>query len=147
MRRLLIILSASCLFFACQNSDSTRGGIPREEGMKVLRDSSNYTTMLWLDSTFKDMGQIKEGKKVEISFRFKNTGSKNLVITDVTASCGCTIPEKPGKPYAPGEEGTIKATFNSNGHPVGEDRKQVYVTANTLPSNSHVLSFRFEITE
>jgi hypothetical protein len=38
-----------------------------------------------------------------------------LLISDVQASCGCTIPEWPREPIATGQEGTIKLQFNSNG--------------------------------
>ena len=125
MKRFVVILIAGLSLYACKTDDkkTTVGGISREEGQKALKDSANFTSIEWLDSTFKDLGQIKEGKQVEVSFRFKNSGTKNLVITDVTASCGCTIPEKPEKPFAPGEEGMIKAKFNSSGRPPGEARK------------------------
>ena len=77
---------------------------------------------------------------MRVSFRFKNTGTKNLIIQSVTAQCGCTIPEKPEKPFAPGEEGVIKAKYNGSGH--GETRKEVYVTANTNLPDKHTLTFR-----
>jgi hypothetical protein len=69
------------------------------------------------------------------------------VIANVSASCGCTVPEKPEKPFAPGEEGVIKAKFDSKGRPRGETRKEVFVTANTSPENLTPLSFRVEITD
>lgn len=108
-------------------------------------DTANNTTIQWLDSTYLDLGKQKEGKEIEITFRFKNTGNKNLVIRSVSAQCGCTIPEKPEKPFAPGEEGVIKAKYNGSGH--GETRKEVYVTANTNPSSSHTLTFRADLAK
>ena len=39
------------------------------------------------------------------------------------ASCGCTVPEKPEKPFAPGEEGVIKAKFDSHGTSIGRNKK------------------------
>ncbi len=142
-----MIAAASLL--ACKSSDKNANGshLSAEDKNKAMKDSANFTTVQWLDSTFKDLGKVKEGKVVEVSFRFKNTGSKNLVINDVTASCGCTVPEKPQQAFAPGEEGLIKAKFDSKGRPHGEARKEVYVSANTSPQNSHVLTFRVEITE
>ncbi len=108
-------------------------------------DTANNTTIQWLDSTYLDLGKQKEGKEIEITFRFKNTGNRNLVIQSVSAQCGCTIPEKPEKPFAPGEEGVIKAKYNGSGH--GETRKEVYVTANTNPSSSHTLTFRADLAK
>jgi Protein of unknown function (DUF1573). len=56
-----------------------------------------------------------------------------LIISNVSASCGCTVPEVPKKPYAPGETGVIKASFDSNKGQVGHNSKQVTVHANTNP--------------
>jgi hypothetical protein len=69
-----------------------------------------------------------------------------LVIANVVASCGCTVPEKPEQPFAPGEEGVIKAKFDSNGRK-GENRKQITVEANTSPVNIHDLEFRVEVAD
>lgn len=106
---------------------------------QVMRDSARYTTIQWLDST-KDFGTIPEGQKVDVSFRFRNTGSSPLVITNVRPSCGCTIAEQPQQPIAPGGEGKISATFNSNGH-TGVNRKALFVTANTKGSQNYSLHF------
>ena len=103
---------------------------------------ANATRIQWIDPVVKEMGTLKKDKSVEITYRFKNVGDKPLVIENVTAQCGCTIPEKPQQPFAPGEEGVIKATFNGVGH--GMISKQVYVTTNTNPK-SHTLTFNGEI--
>ena len=87
------------------------------------------TTVLWLDST-QNLGNLMEGTVVDVQFRFKNTGNKILVITDVAASCGCTVPEKPEKPIAPGAEGVIKATFDSKNR-IGTNHKVITVILNT----------------
>jgi hypothetical protein len=147
MKKILFILFAAGLF-ACQTADKkTVTGLTQEEKDKAARDSANFTSIEWLDSTVKDLGKIKEGQVVEVSYRFKNTGDKPLIIAGVTASCGCTVPEKPEKPIAPGQEDVIKAKFDSKGRPKGENRKDVFVTANTKPKSSMQLSFKVEITE
>ena len=149
MKKLVFILATVITLSACQTNDkktTTAAEIPKEERDKALKDSANFTSMQWLDSAYKDMGKVKEGQQVEVSFRFKNTGTKNLIIDDVSASCGCTVPEKPQQAFAPGEEGMIKAKFDSKGKPIGETRKEVYVTANTIPSTIQTLTFRVEIT-
>ncbi|MEP7372133.1 MAG: DUF1573 domain-containing protein [Chitinophagaceae bacterium] len=147
MKKLFLILFAAGLF-ACQSADKKAdGGMTQEQKDKAARDSANFTTIEWLDSTVKDLGKIKEGQVVEVSYRFKNTGDKPLIIAGVSASCGCTVPEKPEKPIAPGQEDVIKAKFDSKGRPKGEARKEVFVTANTKPQSSMQLSFKVEITE
>jgi Protein of unknown function (DUF1573) len=147
MNKMLFILFAAGLF-ACQTADKKAGvALSQEEKDKAARDSANFTTIEWLDSTFKDLGNIKEGQVVEVSYRFKNSGDKPLIIAGVTASCGCTVPEKPEKPIAPGQEEVIKAKFDSKGRPKGENRKDVFVTANTKPESSMQLSFKVVVTE
>ncbi len=147
MKKLLFVLLAAGLF-ACQTADKqTVQELTPEQKENATKDSANFTTIQWLDSTYRDLGKVKEGQVVEVSFRFKNNGAKNLVIANVSASCGCTVPEKPEKPFAPGEEGVIKAKFDSKGRPHGEARKEVFVTANSSPENMTALSFRVEITD
>jgi Protein of unknown function (DUF1573) len=145
MKKILIILIAGFSLVACKSNDKKASGteLSKADMEKALKDSANFTSIQWLDSTYKDLGQINEGKQVDVAFRFKNSGTKNLVISDVTASCGCTVPEKPEQAFAPGEEGVIKAKFDSRDKK-GEVRKSVYVTANTNP-NSNELVFRAEI--
>jgi len=106
---------------------------------QVMRDSARYTSIQWLDSA-KDFGTIPEGQKVQVAFRFRNTGSTPLVITQVRPSCGCTIAEQPQEPIAPGAEGHISAVFNSQGH-AGVNRKTLFVTANTKGNQNYSLHF------
>ncbi len=147
----LSILFLTVLIACNQTVDNKKGNqdtaSPLINAEKALEDSANYTTIEWLDSTFRDLGKVTEGQIVEISWRFKNTGNKPLIIVNTSASCGCTIAEKPEQPIAPGEESVIKAKFDSNGRPEGEQRKEVYVTANTKESPGHNLSFRLELVK
>jgi hypothetical protein len=146
MKKIGILLVVAAGLFACQSADQKSAPALTEEAKDAAKkDTANYTTIEWLDSTFKDLGKIKEGETVEVSFRFRNSGTKNLVITNVYASCGCTVPEKPEKPFAPGEEGVIKAKFDSRGRPKGEQRKTVFVDATTAPTQQHQLNFKVEI--
>lgn len=147
MKRIFIILIITGLI-ACQAADEKGAkSLSQQEKADAERDSANFTTIEWIDSTIKDLGRIKQGAVVEVNYRFKNTGDKNLIFTNVRASCGCTVPEKPEKPFASGEEGVIKAKFDSRGKRIGETRNTVYVTANTKPEKFMQLSFRVEITE
>lgn len=92
----------------------------------------NMTTVSIIDSSF-NFGSITEGEKVEFSFRFKNTGTNPLMIFSASASCGCTVPEKPEKPILPGETGFIKVVFNSSGKH-GHNEKDVNVNSNANPA-------------
>lgn len=149
MKRILLILVVIISVAACNTSDkkaTTDGSVSltNEEKQKAQTDSANFTTIQWLDSTTQNLGQLKKNEQVEIRYRFKNAGSKNLVIQDVTAGCGCTIPEKPERAFAPGEEGVIKAKFNGSGQ--GPIIKDITVLANT-PQHMYILKFTGEIKE
>lgn len=148
MKKLLFILFVAASLSACKNNDkkTNNAALSEEEIKKAVSDSANFTTIEWPDSTFRDFGKVKEGEVLEVSFRFKNTGDKNLVISDVRPGCGCTDGQKPEEPIAPGKEGVIKAKFNSKGQHIGENRKNITVTANTKPSQVTELSFKAEVT-
>jgi hypothetical protein len=154
MKQIFFFILSASMIAACTVKDKrastgdkdSSAKMSETEKNKALTDSANFTTIGFPDSTFKNLGKVKEGAIVEVTFRFKNTGTHNLVISDVSASCGCTVPEKPQQPYAPGEEGEIKAKFDSHGRK-GIAEKELYVIANTLPSNSSPLKFRVEVTD
>jgi hypothetical protein len=143
MRVLIISLLAGTLFGACKNNDKKEGPSSAALG-SMIKDSTQFTSIEWLDSASRDFGKITEGQKLEVSFRFKNSGEKPLVIQKVQPSCGCTIAEQPNEPIAPGGEGIIKASFNSEGH-VGLNHKTLYVYANTKNSRSNELRFAVEV--
>jgi hypothetical protein len=87
-----------------------------------------------------DFGKIIEGEKVMFSFKFKNVGTSDLLISSANGSCGCTIPDYPKTPIAPGKEGKIDITFNSEGKK-GVQNKTITIVANTQP-NTFVLKIK-----
>ncbi len=107
------------------------------------KDTASFTTIQWIDSV-KDYAKITEGQKLEVVFRFKNTGNKPLVIESVHPSCGCTVADPPKEPIAPGSEGEIKGSFDSNGKS-GQQHKTIEVIANTKGTQSHELAFTVEV--
>lgn len=135
----LFILGTGCRDLKNKSDQEISTTASSELTEKKLDDTTHYTQLQWIDSVDQHLGKLKSGKEVEIKWRFKNSGQQPLIIENVSASCGCTIPEKPEKPLQPGEEGIIKAKFNGSGS--GEIFKQVHVTANTTPTKDHTLSF------
>ncbi|HEV9035961.1 MAG TPA: DUF1573 domain-containing protein [Puia sp.] len=134
---------ACCLFtvliassVASCHSDSTSVAA----SAAAMADSTRFTTIQWLDSSYRDFGRIPEGQKLDVSFRFRNTGNMPLVIARVQPSCGCTIAEQPKAPIAPGAEGQIRATFNSEGRP-GVNHKTLFVSSNTKGKQTWSLMF------
>jgi hypothetical protein len=137
MRYLLTCCLVAALVAGCKNNDKNGAAAT------TLTDSSQFTSIRWLDSS-KDFGKIAEGQKLEVAFRFKNTGDKPLVIERVQPSCGCTVAEQSKEPIAPGAEGQIRATFNSQGR-TGINHKTLFVYANTKGTTNHSLQFVVEV--
>lgn len=94
--------------------------------------------------TSHSFGTIREGETVEHSFRFTNSGKAPLLITGASASCGCTVPDYPREPVAPGASGNLRVSFNSKGKP-GHQEKTVTVSTNTA-RGSQYLTISAEVT-
>jgi hypothetical protein len=79
-----------------------------------------------------DFGTIQQGDSPEFTFTFKNTGNEPMIISNAKGSCGCTVPQWPKEPIAPGATGEINVKFNSK-NKKGAQNKTVTLTANTSP--------------
>lgn len=82
-------------------------------------------------TTKHDFGTIHADKgPVTCEYKFTNTGTEPLIIISVTnGGCGCTKPDYPKEPIAPGKSGVIKIHFNPSGRQ-GEFRREVRVKSN-----------------
>ncbi|MDE5886513.1 MAG: DUF1573 domain-containing protein [Muribaculaceae bacterium] len=81
-----------------------------------------------------DFGIVKEdGGPVSFEFILTNEGEGNLIVIDAKADCGCTRPEFPKAPIAPGKSGKVKVTYNPLGRP-GSFDKVVTLRTNGSPS-------------
>jgi hypothetical protein len=129
VKKYISILLVSVAIISCnvRHKDKIADDIETQKAL-ALKDS---TTVQIIDSAY-NFGKVTDGEKVEYSYRFKNTGNKPLIVVTATASCGCTVPQKPEKPILPGETGFIKIVFDSKGR-VGEAHKTITVTSNANP--------------
>jgi len=145
MRYFIISIVGISFLASCANNANEKAAVttaPTQTGVAAT-DTANFTTIEWAEPV-KSYGKIVEGQKLEVSFAFKNTGDKPLVIYSVKPSCGCTAAEPPKEPIAPGESGEIKGTFDSNGKS-GSQHKSMFVTANTKGKQDHELVFEVEV--
>ena len=76
-----------------------------------------------------DFGQVKEGEVVEQVYAYTNMGTAPVILSQVSASCGCTTPSYTQTPVLPGQSGEIKVSFDSNGQ-VGKQQKIVTIVSN-----------------
>jgi Protein of unknown function (DUF1573) len=117
IRILVLLLSVAAV--ACNNEGNRKAGTgdivnpATPDNPKSTKNGPLGTPTF--DKTVHDFGKITDGEEVQHKFKFKNTGKGNLTISNVQASCGCTTPEWTKEIIAPGGEGYVMATFNSNG--------------------------------
>jgi len=102
---------------------------------EAAEESNTSGPVMSFEEDKHDFGDIFQGDKVEHVFEFENTGNEPLIITNVQTTCGCTAPEWPRDPVAPGQSGKIKVVFNSTGK-MGRQNKVITVVSNaTSPLN------------
>src|SRR5665213_569157 len=110
MKKLLVVmlcLPALCWFSSCNNESDKNNGISTSIVGK--------TPVMAFADTSHDFGTINQGEKVSYTFKFKNNGNVDLVISSAVGSCGCTVPKYPKGTGKPGEDGQIDVTFDSSG--------------------------------
>lgn len=124
----------ACLLFlvSCDVRKKDKNAAATNNDLKKQVVIKDPTTVQIIDTTY-NFGKVMDGDIVEYNFRFKNTGSKPLIITNTSVTCGCTTPEKPEAPIPTGDTGFIKVKFNSAGK-VGMVHKNVGVSSNAEPA-------------
>ncbi len=155
MNRLSFIaffIAVSASLYSCnQNKESNKKTADKIDPAEVVQNpataSGNTSTLAGPAFKFAeethDFGKIVEGEKVSYSFKFTNSGNANLIISSASGSCGCTVPEWPKEPIAPGKDAVINVIFNSEGKS-GKQNKTVTLVANTVP-NTKVLTITGEV--
>ncbi len=77
-----------------------------------------------------DYGTFKEeAGKQKYVFKFTNTGSVPLILSNVKASCGCTTPVWTKTPIVPGQKGEISVAYDPKNRP-GKFNKSITVFSN-----------------
>ncbi len=109
------------------------------------QSSSSSAAIAWEKSTH-DFGDIVQGEKVEHTFKFVNTGTEPLVITNVQVTCGCTTPKGwPRDPVNTGAKSDITVQFDST-NKIGRQNKVVTIVSNAVGGNSQI-SFSVNVLE
>jgi len=137
MKKIFIIAIIALSFTACRNANNSTAEVTAGDSSATSNIAPADAPVITFEREIYDFEKIKEGEKAEHEFKFKNTGKSPLIISNATATCGCTIPETPKEPILPGKEGVIKVVFNSEGK-VGMQDKVVTVVSNANPNISTV---------
>jgi hypothetical protein len=130
---LLALLLAACS--GGNNSKLDPSLIKDNVSMENLGTNPDGMPLMTFDKTEHNFGTITEGEDVETKFTFTNTGDADLIISNATGDCGCTVPQYPKEPIKPGQKSTIVVSFKSSGK-VGENTKRVTITTNAADAQS-----------
>lgn len=105
-----LVLFATALFFGAAVMAQTAKNA--DEIVKFKEETHNF-------------GKIKQNVPVTYFFEIKNISDKPVVVENASASCGCTVPEKPDQPIPPGATAKLKVVYNAA--TPGPIKKDVYV--------------------
>lgn len=130
-----VLVLALCLLTACGDKGDGNLSTDLVTNPKSASDVSEKQAVISFEKTEHDFGTVLQGEVVSCSFRFTNTGSAPLLLSEVTSSCGCTVVDYPHEPIAPGKTGAIKATYDSKGHH-GFQSRTLTVMSNTMPAKT-----------
>ena len=87
-----------------------------------------------------DYGEVKHGGNGQCTFAFTNTGSEPLIIQNAKGSCGCTVPQWPKEPIAPGASAEITVKYDTK-RP-GAINKSVTITSNAVNTPVKVIRIK-----
>lgn len=95
--------------------------------LTTLSGMAKSSHLLEFAETSYDFGTVADtAEPIVHEYEFINTDSEPVAVLSVSTGCGCTRPEYPVKPLAPGEKGKIKITFLPSGQS-GEINKDIKV--------------------
>ncbi len=148
MRRILsfaLLVLFTITFFACNNSNS------EQLSSNLVNNPTSYNAdadgkdiaRIAFDTTVYDLGTLIDGEVATYAFHFTNVGNKDLVISRVHASCGCTASEYPTQAIKPGKGGQVKVKFDSSNRK-GFQNKTITVSTNGIPA-SHMLRIKANV--
>ncbi|WP_235299000.1 DUF1573 domain-containing protein [Portibacter marinus] len=99
-------------------------------------DSNEISSIEFIEDTL-SFDTIQAGAVIQRSFEFRNIGAKPLYILDTKVSCGCTVTDYSNKAIAPGDTGSIKVKFDSEGKS-GYQNKSILVLSNSYPNEDRL---------
>ena len=135
MRKYILLVAGAIIISSCNNI--AKQSATEQTDAAIISVNAEEAPVIKFKTDVYDFGKIQEGQKVSYDFEFVNEGKSPLIISDASATCGCTVPEVPKEPILPGKEGKIRVVFNSAGKSGLQD-KAVTVRANTVPAETVV---------
>jgi hypothetical protein len=122
-----------------QAKKTTKAAPAKKEAAKADTPKVEGAGMVFENETI-DYGTIPHNADGKREFVFVNNGTKPLIITNATGSCGCTVPTYPKEPIAPGAKAVIGVKYATDR--VGAFTKTVTLTSNAEGQASKVLTIK-----
>jgi hypothetical protein len=80
----------------------------------ALNAQKNPDEIMKLNTEKHDFGKIPQGPpSADFYFEITNISNSPIVVESASASCGCTTPEVPKEPIAPGATAKLKVSYNA----------------------------------
>ena len=134
MRKYFLFASVAILLSASSFAQTKPAGPPAPAVTTPKpAPNPNAPKLTFVEMTY-DFGTVVEGPQITHDFKIKNEGKEPLVLSNVHASCGCTVPTWPKEPILPGKEAVVSATFNTSGRP-GKFNKTITIESNADGGN------------
>ncbi|HHN48455.1 MAG TPA: DUF1573 domain-containing protein [Bacteroidales bacterium] len=109
-------------------------------------NSENNGPQISFDKETHDYGEIFMHGDGNCVFTFTNTGNEPLLLTNVRAGCGCTVPQWPREPVLPGDSAEIKVRYTTLNRPHSINRS-IVVTSNAINKPSLVIRLKGKVVE
>lgn len=132
MKKFFLLSMFVSMALTVLNAQEVKATVENTDGPKIAFTQQEH-----------DYGTIQKGGDGNCEFTFTNNGNEPLILSNVKASCGCTVPTWTKEPVMPGKNGTIKVRYNTNN--VGPIQKTITVTSNAVDNPRIVLKIKGQV--
>ena len=142
MKKIVLLAVLTIFGVTASNAQAKKAAVKaavKKEVTKIDASKVEGAGMVFESETI-DYGTLPHNADGKREFVFVNNGTKPLVITNATGSCGCTVPSFPKEPIAPGAKAVIGVKYATDR--VGAFTKTVTVTSNAEGAASKVLTIK-----
>lgn len=126
---ILLFFMIGIISISCKSKD--------EKNLLENQNKSVGEPKIRFETMYHDFGTLIEGEQAAFTFKYKNTGTADLIIKDAYSTCGCTVPDYSKEPIKPGEYGKLEVVFNSAGRR-GMQYKRITLKLNTKISEKNL---------
>lgn len=140
MKKVILGLSALCMVAFTSCKDNAESKIQSDNVTAAAERDANSGKLpsIQFNETEHDFGSIPNGIPVKTVFKYKNTGSSPLVVSDIKSTCGCTVPSDWTREVMPNETGEFTVEFNGKGNG-NQVSKTITMTTNTEKGSEAVV--------